>query len=244
MPSQTEFLYDLGLADRIIGQTIFCVHPRERFSGAVKVGGTKKVRYEAIAALRPDLIICNKEENTQEIVETLSKSYPVWVSDIRNVEDACRMMEELGKVLNDDHDMGVSQLANKIADEVRKSFGELVQDTLHTCLYLVWKDPYMAAGKDTFIDSMLKYAGFSNLMPDGSRYPELGMEEMEALQPGFILLSSEPYPFREKHIEELSSRLPGTRVVLADGEFFSWYGSRLLNSRNYFRELRQSLNIA
>lgn len=250
VPSQTEFLYDLGLENRIAGQTVFCVHPHEKFTGATKVGGTKKVRYEAIASLNPDLIICNKEENTPEIVETLSRSYPVWVSDIRNIEDACRMMEELGKLLSEKHNESgsendkVEKRAYDIADEVRKSFGDLGQNPSHTCLYLIWKDPYMAAGKDTFIDSMLAYAGFSNLLPAGSRYPELGLEEIAALKPEFILLSSEPYPFKEKHIAELSSGLPGTKVVLVDGEFFSWYGSRLLNSRTYFRKLRQSLNIA
>lgn len=209
------------------------------------------MRYDAIARLNPDLIICNREENTEEIAETLSKSYPVWVSDIKNVEDACQMMEMIGKVVSEcgnesglEHESEVHRRANGIANEVRKSFSELEQCSLHTCLYLIWKDPYMVAGRDTFIDSMLKYAGFSNLMPGGSRYPELDIDEIAVLKPEFILLSSEPYPFREKHIEELSSKLPQTRVVLVDGEFFSWYGSRLLNSRNYFRALRQSLNIA
>lgn len=256
VPSQTEFLYDIGLADRLVGQTIFCVHPSEKFKDAVKVGGTKKVRYDVIANLNPDLIICNKEENTQDIVEILSKSFPVWVSDIKNVEDACRMMEKIGQMLSVEsgknqsesgsgsESENVRRRADEIAGQVRKSFVELGQNPSHTCLYLIWKGPYMTAGRDTFIDCMLGYAGFSNLMPAGSRYPELSLEEMAALNPEFILLSSEPYPFREKHIEELSSKLPGTRVVLVDGEFFSWYGSRLLNSRNYFGELRRSLNIA
>jgi len=244
VPSQTEFLYDIGLADRIVGQTVFCVHPREKFAKAIKVGGTKKVKYDVIAGLKPDLIICNKEENTQEIVETLSSTYPVWVSDIKTVEDACRMMVALGEVVSGKGDQDFSARAKDIADKVRKSFSELLPGPAHTCLYLIWKDPYMAAGKDTFIDCMLESAGFSNVLPEGSRYPELSMNEIEALQPEYILLSSEPYPFREKHMAELSSKLPRTKVALVDGEFFSWYGSRLLNSRNYFKELRGSLNIA
>lgn len=237
VPSQTELLYDLGLEDRIAGQTIFCVHPREKFSRATKVGGTKKVRYETIAGLNPDLIVCNKEENTEEIVNILAASYPVWVSDIKTVDDALTMIEQLGRVFD------VSERAHALAENIKKSFEKPFPGKVYDCLYLIWKDPYMAAGRDTFIDQMLASAGFLNLLPAGSRYPELSADEIAGLKPEFILLSSEPYPFKEKHMAELAQISPGTRIALVDGEFFSWYGSRLLNSRNYFRELRQSLNI-
>jgi ABC-type Fe3+-hydroxamate transport system substrate-binding protein len=235
VPSQTEFLYELGLSGRIAGQTVFCIHPDEYFTDAVKVGGTKKIKLDLIRSISPDLIICNKEENTEEIVNTLSAHFPVWVSDIKTLEDACDMMLKLGEVT------GRKEKAASIVKEVRSNFTDHAFPVKRTCIYLIWKGPYMAAGRDTFINEMLNYAGFSNQMPNGSRYPELEIAEIIALAPEVLLLSSEPYPFREKHVAELSSMLPSTKILLVDGEFFSWYGSRLLNSRTYFNRLQATL---
>ena len=235
VPSQTEFLYELGLAGRIAGQTVFCVHPSDYFEKAVKVGGTKKVRYEAIHSLKPDLIICNKEENTEEIVNTLAADYPVWVSDIKTLEDAYHMMLALGKLLDKE------EKALSIVEAAKQQFELAEPGQTYSCLYLIWRNPFMAAGSDTFINSMLKQAGFINLAPEYSRYPEISLEDMVALAPQLVLLSSEPYPFNEQHIQELASKLPKSRIMLADGEFFSWYGSRLVNSQNYFNQLHERL---
>lgn len=235
VPSQTELLYELGLKNRIAGQTVFCIHPASEFKTAVKVGGTKKLRFEQIDALKPDLIICNKEENNKADVDALSEQYPVWVSDISNPEDACQMIGMLGQLLD------VPAAADALSNAIREDLKSIRIRRRFDCLYLIWRNPYMMAGKDTFIDSMLALAGFNNICPSG-RYPETDSAVLKALNPKVLLLSSEPYPFAEKHIEELQEILPEARILLVDGEMFSWYGSRLLNSRAYFNELQNQLH--
>ena len=235
VPSQTEFLYELGLKDRIVAQTVFCVHPKSHFKKATKIGGTKKIRYEELDELQPDLIICNKEENNEEIVETLAKKYPVWVSDIKNIDDAFYMMRSLAELLD---------VKNEAEDLLRKITLSLNQKKIrhqYNCLYLVWRNPYMAVGSDTFINHMLQRAGFNNLIKE-QRYPELNLDELQLLNPEVLLLSSEPYPFKEKHVEELQTLLPNSKILTVDGELFSWYGSRLLNSQPYFNELQRQLH--
>ena len=235
VPSQTEFLYELGLKDKIVAQTVFCVHPKSHFKKATKIGGTKKIRYEELDELQPDLIICNKEENNEEIVETLAKKYPVWVSDIKNIDDAFYMMRSLAELLD---------VKNEAEDLLRKITLSLNQKKIrhqYNCLYLVWRNPYMAVGCDTFINHMLQRAGFTNLIKQ-QRYPELNLDELQLLNPEVLLLSSEPYPFKEKHVEELQTLLPNSKILTVDGELFSWYGSRLLNSQPYFNELQRQLH--
>ncbi len=235
VPSQTEFLYELGLKDKIVAQTVFCVHPKSHFKKATKIGGTKKIRYEELDELQPDLIICNKEENNEEIVETLAKKYPVWVSDIKNIDDAFYMMRSLAELLD---------VKNEAEDLLRKITLSLNQKKIrhqYNCLYLVWRNPYMAVGCDTFINHMLQRAGFNNLIKE-QRYPELNLDELQLLNPEVLLLSSEPYPFKEKHVEELQTLLPNSKILTVDGELFSWYGSRLLNSQPYFNELQRQLH--
>ncbi len=235
VPSQTEFLYELGLKDKIVAQTVFCVHPKSHFKKANKIGGTKKIRYEELDELQPDLIICNKEENNEEIVETLAKKYPVWVSDIKNIDDAFYMMRSLAEILD---------VKNEAEDLLRKITQSLNQKKIrhqYNCLYLIWRNPFMAVGCDTFINHMLQRAGFNNLIKE-QRYPELNLEELQMLNPEVLLLSSEPYPFKEKHVEELQTLLPNSKILTVDGELFSWYGSRLLNSQPYFNELQRQLH--
>lgn len=231
VPSQTELLYDLGLKEQVVGQTVFCIHPESEFKTAVKVGGTKKLKYEVIDTLQPDLIICNKEENTQEIVETLAAKYPVWVSDINTLDDNYTMIRLLGEVLNKTSE------ATLIINEIKAAFNTLQPTPLHTCLYLIWKNPYIGAGANTFINALLPYAGFTNVISHISRYPELSNDEIVKFKPQTILLSSEPYPFAEKHMAELQMLLPNTHIQLVDGEMFSWYGSRIRLAPAYFSKL-------
>ncbi len=238
VPSQTELLYVLGAADKIVGQTIFCVHPEIHFKDAAKVGGTKKIKYDVIHSLNPDLVICNKEENTEDIVNQLSERYPVWVSDIKNVDDACHMILSLGEIVDS------LEKAESLVNQIRENFLKATYTKKRSCIYLIWKNPYMAAGTDTFIQQMLLQAGFNNLMPENSRYPELDIDEIMALNPEILLLSSEPYPFREKDILEFRNHLPSTKIIIVNGEFFSWYGSRLVNSQFYFNEIQALLNTA
>jgi ABC-type Fe3+-hydroxamate transport system substrate-binding protein len=234
VPSQTELLLDLGLEDRILGRTRFCIHPKDKVAGITKIGGTKTADPSRVAALQPDLIIGNKEENEQSNIEALSRIAPVWMSDIRNLNEALQMITMLGQVLQ------VDQAAHDLANGITHRFEKLESDQTQpvSALYLIWYQPWMAAGQGTFIDSMLPYAGFQNVL-QRDRYPILTAEELCRLKPETVLLSSEPFPFRSKHVEELQKLLPESRILLVDGECFSWYGSRLLLAADYFEYLKK-----
>ena len=241
--SQTELLFDLGLEIEVIGITKFCVHPNEWFRNKERVGGTKKVNFEKIKALQPDLIIGNKEENQKDQIEELMKHYPVWMSDIKNLDDALEMIKSVGEIT------GERGKAVSIASEIKNRFQKF-QTSSHPELvegrnpksvcYFIWKNPYMVAGSGTFIDSMLQQCGFKNTFAK-TRYPEVNEEQIKAANPQLILLSSEPYPFKEKHVEEFKRICPDAKIMIVDGEIFSWYGSRLLHAPAYFEALLKSL---
>lgn len=227
VPSQTELLFDLGLDDRIVGLTWFCIHPKDRVKGKAKIGGTKNIKLDKIRELNPDLIIANKEENERDHIEALAAEFPVWVSDISNVEDALEMMRRLGKIT------GTSAAADKYAETIQKEFLTLGKAPPLRTLYLIWREPYMSVGYDTFIHHILSRCGLINVCENQARYPEVTEVDVKALKPDLILLSSEPYPFTEKHIEELKDINPVAQICLVDGEMFSWYGSRLVKAAEY-----------
>ena len=229
VPSQTELLFDFGLGERVVGITKFCVHPQEWFKSKTRIGGTKKLNFEAISALNPDLIIANKEENNRGDVERLEGLFPVWVSDINDLESSIKMIDDVGVITNSD--------SSKLITNIRIGFEDLKTVVpARKTLYLIWKGPYMAAGSDTFIHHMMECCGFENLV-NQARYPELSEEMIRQLNPDLVLLSSEPFPFNEKHIEELHTLLPNAEIKLVDGEMFSWYGSRLKFAPTYLQEL-------
>ncbi len=234
VPSQTELLVDLGLREKLVGVTKFCIHPVGLKKEVQIIGGTKNAKIDRIKSLNPDLIIGNKEENNQTDIEQLEKDFPVWMSDIFNLADALEMLEQIGELT------GTQEKALELRSAIEQNFELLstLKPTGKSVLYLIWKDPYIAAGKNTFIDSMLETLGFENAM-DQERYPEVNLE---TVNPDLVFLSSEPYPFKEKHIESLQNQFPGSQVVLVDGEYFSWYGSRLLGAPAYFLELLGSIS--
>ncbi len=236
VPSQTELLFDLGLNKEIVGITKFCIHPNEWFRSKTRVGGTKQINVDIVHQLQPDLIIANKEENVKEQIEELEKQYPVWVSDVNNLEDAYKMIDQIGIMT------GKSQPASEITVRIKKSFAQL-QTTNYKLqtVYLIWQNPYMTIGGDTFIHSMLEAAGFNNIYADKKRYPELSIDELQAADCQLLLLSSEPFPFTQKHIDELQPQLPTTKIILVDGEMFSWYGSRLQYAPEYFARVLAQL---
>ena len=239
VPSQTELLYELGLDEEVVGITKYCVHPKDWHENKTKVGGTKKLNFEKILELKPDLIIGNKEENEKSQILDLMQHYPVWMSDIKTLEDALNMTEEIGKIT------GKENRAGKIQNDIREQFSHFKLSTSgisrpSSVLYLIWRKPYISAGTDTFIDHMLQICGLKNAVSN-ARYPEINAEQIQKANPSLIFLSSEPYPFKEKHIQELQSICPGAKVVLVDGEMFSWYGSRLLFAPSYFERLLQNL---
>ncbi len=207
VPSQTELLFDLGLADRVVGITKFCVHPSPWLKTKTIVGGTKNFRFDVIDQLNPDLIIGNKEENYEEGIHQLQQKYPVWISDIPDWESAMQMICSVGEMV------GEKAKADLLVREIQNKFREVKRFSPKHTLYLIWKSPYMAAGKNTFIDTMLSKIGLLNCSQQG-RYPEFSVEEIKKLSPDLILLSSEPFPFRQQHIAELQQLLPKTKVLL------------------------------
>ncbi|MEL6533877.1 MAG: helical backbone metal receptor [Bacteroidota bacterium] len=235
VPSQTEYLFDLGLNQEVVGITKFCIHPKEKFKLTEKIGGTKRFQFDKIERLQPDLILGNKEENYQQGIDRLTARFPVWLSDIITLPDALDMMRAIGDLV------GKTERAREIVGRVQRSFTQPIKAPRKRALYFIWRSPYMVAGRDTFIHHMMDMAGFENVMPEGTRYPELTLEDVMALDPEVILLSSEPFPFKPRHAEEIQAVLPDARWEIVDGEMFSWYGSRLLHSRAYFEELRQKV---
>ena len=232
VPSQTELLYDLGLDDRVVGITKFCIHPTHWYESKVRVGGTKNVNIEHVRALNPSIILANKEENTREDIALLEEIAPVWISDINSFDNALEMIRSFGEVL------GCEESAEKQITEISHAFSNSEIDTRNSALYLIWKDPEFCAGEGTFISSMMEKAGFNNVCVH-PRYPEVGTFEMP--QPAYILLSSEPYPFKEKDCDEYMKRYPLAKVIFVDGEMFSWYGSRMRLSANYFKQLQNEI---
>ncbi len=233
VPSQTELLADLGLDQEVVGLTRYCIHPRDWLGRKAVVGGTKKARFEKVEALAPDLILANKEENTQKDVERLEALAPVYVTDVHDLPQSLEMIRAVGALV------GRSQAADAMAAEIQAGFEALtpLAQPVQTA-YLIWRSPWMTIGADTFIHDMMARAGFHNVFGDQKRYPQFTLEGLAQKSPELVLLSSEPYPFAEPHLEEIAAAVPGARVRLVDGEPFSWYGSRILGSPGYLRGLQ------
>lgn len=235
VPSQTELLFDLGLDKEVVGITKFCVHPDDWFRNKTRVGGTKKLNIDKIRELNPDLIIANKEENTKEEIELLAKEFPVWLSDITNLPGAVNMIQALGQVT------GQEGKANALVEEIIQGFQQLHKaNKPKRVAYFIWRNPWMSVGHDTFIHSMIHTMGWQNVLADHTRYPEVTLEQIKAYNPELVLLSSEPYPFKDEHIAEIKAVLPNAEVKLVDGEMFSWYGSRMKKAVAYLQELAQT----
>ncbi len=232
VPSQTELLYDLGLREVVVGITKFCVHPQEWFRNKKRVGGTKTVHIDIIKSLQPDLIIANKEENTKEQVEELAALYPTWISNIQTIDEGLQMILKVGTLV------GKANEAAAIAQEIESGIGRLKKATVSKRVaYFIWRQPWMCAGGDTFISDMIATIGWHNVLADRQRYPSIELEELQDKNVDLVLLSSEPYPFKEAHIAEIKAALPGVEVMLVDGEMFSWYGSRMREAVRYVDQL-------
>ncbi len=230
VPSQTELLFDLGLQAEIMGITKFCLHPAQACRLTTKIGGTKTLDFAAIQALNPDLIIGNKEENSKADIEYLAQHFPVWMSDIITIEDALSMMSQVGALVDR------ATTAQRLVEKITTGFAQLPLPTSPIPVaYFIWRAPYMVAAADTYIDHLLSRFGYVNVFGDRKRYPELSLAELAAAQPQQILLSSEPYPFKTKHLLEFQEACPNAEVKLVDGTLYSWHGSRLLKSLEELR---------
>ena len=232
VPSQTELLFDLRLEERIVGITKFCIHPEEKVKQKTIVGGTKNFKLDVIDSLKPDLIIGNKEENYKEGIEQLQQKYPVWMSDIYTLDDALQMMLRLGQIT------GTEAKAQELIELTESGFNSFTSLPVPvSSSYFIWRKPYMAVGSNNIIDHMLGRCGFTNIFSDLERYPEISPELLQQASPKLILLSSEPYPFKEKHIAEFKELCPDAVIKIVDGEMFSWYGSRLVHAPAYLQKV-------
>ncbi len=230
VPSITETLFDFGLTtDEVVGRTKFCIHPSDLGKNVEVIGGTKNLNIEKIRSLKPDLIIANKEENEKLQVEELMKDFKVWVTDIETLEDNQDFIFDLGTLLNKEN------LALDFNRKIASVFTDIKLSDSKKVAYLIWKNPYMTIGSDTFINEVLEKLGFENLFKNRKRYPEVSVEELKNAD--VIFLSSEPFPFQQKHIDELQIELPNKEIVLVDGEAFSWFGTHLMKVADYLKEL-------
>ena len=241
VPSLTELLYDLGLKNQIVGLTKFCIEPQELetetqkwFELKSKIGGTKNIDIEKVKSLNPHIIFANKEENDKDQIESLRKEFIVYTSDVYDLKSSLEMIAHVGQLTKTEFE------AQSIISKISLNFKEIQFPVIkRTAIYFIWKNPYMTVGGDTFIHQMIEECGFSNLTIDKKRYPVIEIEEMKELNPEVIFLSSEPYPFKEKHIEEFREILPNALIYIVDGQKFSWYGSHLIQSPLYFNGLQK-----
>jgi ABC-type Fe3+-hydroxamate transport system substrate-binding protein len=235
VPSLTELLFDLGLGHRVAGRTRFCIHPEEQVQKVPVIGGTKNPRLDKIRELNPDLIIANKEENRKEDVEELQKDFEVMVTEIDTIDEALFAIHDIGWTC------GVQKQAKKLISDIQQELERVPDEQPVTAAYFIWRDPWMSVGHDTYIHSVLSHWNLENVYSDQTRYPKTSLHELSLKKPDVILLSSEPYPFKEKHIAEVSQFCPGADVILINGEWFSWYGSRMLHAFKQLNLFRKAI---
>jgi ABC-type Fe3+-hydroxamate transport system substrate-binding protein len=239
-PSLTETLFAIGAGDRVVGRTRYCIHPEAGVADVATVGGTKKVDVEAVAALEPDLVIAEKEENTQAEVDALGSRWPVFVTDVVDFSSALRAVEDLGELV------GCARAASRLTERIRAKF-DLIQPLSPPirAAYFIWRHPTRTAGGETYINAVLGRCGFENVCAGiAGRYPEVTIESLLDLGVALVLLSSEPFPFDEGHAREMKGLLPGVEVITVDGEMFCWYGARMIRAAEYLRGLVRRLERA
>jgi ABC-type Fe3+-hydroxamate transport system substrate-binding protein len=232
-PSITETLYHFGLEDEVVGRTRFCIHPKEKVKQALRVGGTKDVKLDRLFSLNPDLVIAEKEENIKEQIEAIAAQCSVYVADVKGLDSALDMIRGVGVAC------GKAKEGNQLAKEISATFIRFEPNTNRPRIaYFIWKDPWMLAGKETYIQDLLQRLGYENVgLELEGRYPTVTEDQLRTLEPELVLLSSEPFPFAQKHMSILEGLLPKARVQLVDGEYFSWYGSRMLEAATYLQNM-------
>lgn len=245
VPSITELLFALGLGERVVGRTGFCVHPREQVRAVPKLGGTKDVDLEALRALEPSHVVVNIDENTRETFDALAGFVPhVIVTHPNAPEDNLALYELLGGIF------GAEAAAARLAAAFRGALARLHArvDGLapRRVLYLIWREPWMTIAPDTYIARTLALAKLECVaVAPAGRYPTITAADTRAANADLVLLSSEPYPFRERHLGEARG-LAGERAQarLVDGEMVSWYGSRAIAGLDYLAAFARELEAA
>ncbi|MFA8434445.1 MAG: helical backbone metal receptor [Marinifilaceae bacterium] len=238
VPSTTEFLFDLGVGEKVVGRTRYCRYPEDAIQKIPNIGGPKNLHMDKIQKLNPDLILANEEENSREQIEALAQEFPVFVCKVRTLEEALENIWITGEITNQE------QRAQEILTQIKSDFTRLqVLSKPLRAAYLIWKEPYVSINRDTFISDMMERCGLNNVFATHTeRYPRLTAEELKEADPELVLLSSEPFPFEQKHIPDFQKLLPNARIELVDGEMFAWYESHLLQAVGYFSKLIQKLS--
>lgn len=236
VPSLTELLFDLGLEESVAGRTRFCIHPKDRVDKVPIVGGTKNPRLDKIREIAPDLIIANKEENRKEDIEELQEDFEVLVTDIDSINEALFAIHDIGWTC------GRQDEAKKLISDIQAEMDRVPNEPVVSTAYFIWRDPWMTVGHDTYIHSVLSHWNLENVYEEKSRYPKTTLYELSLRKPETILLSSEPYPFKEKHIQEISAICPSSNILLVNGEWFSWYGSRMLHGFRKMNMFRKAIS--
>ena len=236
VPSITELVCELGLADQLVGRTGFCIHPKEALQKVAKVGGTKSVNLKKIRELAPTHVIVNVDENKKEDADALAGFVPnVIVTHPMGPLDNLALYRQIGGAF------GREREAETLCAKFSSAFGDISKTSFQKrkVLYLIWKDPWMTVSRDTYVSRTLALFGLQTLPETaGARYPELAGLNVQGIE--LILLSSEPYRFGNKHKEELQEQLK-LPVHLIDGEMTSWYGSRAIEGLRYLAALSSSL---
>lgn len=234
VPSITELLADLNLEKEVVGITKFCVHPTNWYRNKQRIGGTKQLGIDAIVQLQPNLVIGNKEENVQSQIEALAAHCPVWISDIETISDAFRLITDIGQITNR------SEEAYFLHEQITQAWAN-IKDSVYPkarVVYAIWQDPFMIVGQNNYIHATLEWLGYTNIGKTyNERYPSISIEEMQGLAPDVLMLSTEPFPFKQSHVDYWQTLLPNTRIIIVDGEMFSWYGSRMRIAPVYFHTL-------
>jgi ABC-type Fe3+-hydroxamate transport system substrate-binding protein len=232
IPSITETLCALGLANALVGITVYCVAPREVVRGKTRIGGEKNPDLDAIRALQPDLVVANIEENVREHVETLRGwGIPVWVTYPRTVAEGLAMIRELGQVT------GTGPRAEAILADLEPLYARVRAASARRrpvpVFYPIWREPWMTISADTYIHDLLSVCGAVNVFADRpTRYPTVTLAEVAARRPEVIVLPDEPFRFRRSHLEDFApyADVPAVRarrIHLVDGKPFSWHGPRV-----------------
>lgn len=236
VPSITELLFDLGLGDRVVGRTRFCIHPENKVEDVEIIGGTKNPRVKKIVSLEPDLIIANKEENRKKHIEELEKHTDVHLTNITNLNEALFGIHLIGELC------GAEEEAAELLENIQAEMERVPEEPQLSVAYMIWRKPWMTVGGDTYINSVLGHWNLKNVFQEDTRYPEISLNAIARKNPDLIFLSSEPYPFKEKHINEVKNACPRSNVVLVNGEWFSWYGSRMLPAFRQLNMLRKAIS--
>lgn len=229
VPSLSELVSAYEPDIELIGVTRFCEHPVKLRKEKTIIGGTKDLDIDKIIGLNADLILANKEENTKLDVTKLQDGQSVFVTDINDPQKAAAFIGEFETLVEIPE-------SKKIHNKIKKALDLTIDKFKGTVAYVIWKDPLMLAGKNTYIDSWFSKIGLVNVV-SSNRYPSVSVKELIALSPDYVFLSSEPYPFKERNRQEFKKQFPGSKIVLVDGRLFSWYGPAILEAPQYFSKL-------